>query len=113
MLLLLLSVVASVFVKVTRAEHLPPTASLWNGLLFVCQILWLTIAVCFTPTCVSFLLRQSGRIVSLLTERVAYIVIFLGFAFWLLGANALGGWLFYAATLVLLIEISSHFYGVV
>ncbi|BCL79577.1 HEAT repeat domain-containing protein [Ktedonobacteria bacterium brp13] len=108
-LFLMISVVATFVVKMTRTEHLPPTAGPWNVLLFVCQMILLTITVCFTPTCVSLLLRRSGRIVSLLTESVAYIVIFLGFALWLFGTSALGSWLFYAAALVPLIEIGSHY----
>ncbi|GHO58077.1 hypothetical protein [Ktedonobacter robiniae] len=108
-LVLLASIVATIVIKTTRVEHLPPTAGLWDVLLFVCQMILLTIAVCFTPTFVAFFFYRSGRIVSLLIEIVAYIVIFLGFAFWFLGASALGIWLFYAIALVLLIDIGSHY----
>ncbi|GHO51437.1 hypothetical protein KSX_96000 [Ktedonospora formicarum] len=45
---------------------------------------------------------------SLLIESTTYLVVFLGFAFWMLGARAFGSWLVYAAALVLLVEVSGH-----
>jgi HEAT repeat protein len=106
---LLISAALTLVVGITPAEHVPPTAGFWNLLLFIDQLVLLTIVVCLIPTFVSALLSGSRYAARVFMESAAYIVIFLGFALWLLGTGALGSWLFYAAALVLLIEAGSHY----
>lgn len=108
-LVLLISLVATFVIRATQSEQLLPTAGPWNVTLFTCQMILLTIAICFTPTVVGLLFRRSKRIASLLIECFAYLVILLVFAFWLLGTKALGTWLFYSVALVLLIEVGSSY----
>jgi hypothetical protein len=78
-------------------------------LLFLSQMVLLTASLCLLPTITHWITKQRNRLVHLSLESLFFLLLFVGFSVWILGRSALGNWILYAATLVLLLEAGSNF----
>jgi len=88
-----------------------PVSSTNNGnstLLFLSQMVLLTVSICLLPTIIYWFTKRRNRIVHVAVESFLFIVLFLSFGLWMFGTSAFGNWIAYAVALVVLIEAGSH-----
>jgi hypothetical protein len=77
-------------------------------LFFTAKMILLALSLAITPTIAYHVTKKWGRVARIALESTAVLLIFIVFAIWLVGFEALGVWVIYAIGLILLLEIGSH-----